>query len=162
KSLVESYFKLDNIDVEQGFYRYFLNLYEYIAIPYREHARETITIQYQEGSDKTIFKIEDSISYTCRKVRDCIQNELKWNAEKDELKGMDSFRVKVTIPSDTFKSEIFRNNNPHLTEKESVFDCKKIDPEAKDPEFAPYYKGHGYTLNLKKYAGIDGLRIHVE
>jgi hypothetical protein len=157
KSLVETYFKLDNIDVEQGFYRYFLQLYKYIDSPYREQTRGTVSIQYVPDSNRRIFKIEETISFTCRKVRDCIQKELKWNAEMDELKGMESFSVKVTVPSDIFNSETFKNTYPNLKEKEMVFDSKK-----ENPDLVRYDKGHGYTLNLKKYGGIDGLRVYIE
>jgi hypothetical protein len=153
KDLVQAYYKLENLDAEQGFYKYFRRLYEYIASPYREETRGRVRIEYLP--DKRFFKIEEVISYTCRKVGGCIQDELKWVAEEDEIKEIDSFAATVTIPIDVFKSEDFERTYPNLKDRETIFDSKK------NPEQLKKYSGHGFTLSLKQFSGIDGLRVNV-
>jgi len=156
KTLVETRFKLDHIDVEQGFYRYFNRLYQYIASPYREGTRATISIKYSHDGDKRVFDIEDSLSFICRKVGDCTKDELKWNAEKDEIIEMGAFKVTVSIPNDAFKAATFADAHPNLT-REAVFDGTN-----QYEELEQYTAGHGYTLSLKKYSGIDRLHVKVQ
>ncbi|MFY9557932.1 MAG: hypothetical protein WAV47_24760, partial [Blastocatellia bacterium] len=64
KDLLQAYYKLENLDTEQGFYRHFRRLYEYIASPYREETRGRVRIEYDDPGKKTFFKIEEAITYT--------------------------------------------------------------------------------------------------
>jgi hypothetical protein len=155
-----------------------------VAQPYRQNILGRFSIK--STPDRNAYEVEETISYTCRSIRDCIQDELKWATEPDEILRLDNFRITLEIPNELFKDAVFLEANPVLRNQVEDFDkdeksekrnsdsviktiisaiwpsSSKRQKEKKKPaELVEYGKGEGYTLSLKAYQHVDKLDVRL-
>ena len=142
KKCLETFFKIDELDKEEGFYPFYVDKIEqHIGGPFREYTKAFTTVEFSK--DRKSFIATDEIFYTCRKLGKVIQDSAGWTAEQDEIKRVIEFTIKVT------KGET------------SATHSHKEGDKTLDPALKKYETGHGYTLPLKKYQDYDGLKIHI-
>jgi hypothetical protein len=144
---LKAFFKIDDIDRTDGFLQFFhARIHGYIGSPYREDARDLVTIRYADGGTDLI-DIEEALSYTCRKVGDSIQADVKWEDTAETPIKLVDYSVAIQVPvslSAQFKvqNEIFKNTT------------------AASERFIP--RGdQGFQLLLNDYKCADGLLVKV-
>ncbi len=144
---LKAFFKIDDIDRKDGFLQFFHSrIHGYIGSPYREDARDLVSIKHLPGNPDRV-EIEEALSYRCRKVGGRIQDDVKWeDSAETEIKLLD-YSVELREPasaSNQFreKREVFNNNT------------------ASSHRFVP--RGdQGFRLLLRDYDGVDGLYVKV-
>lgn len=153
---LKAFFGLDDIDRAGSLLEFFhAKMNSYIGSPYRENVNATLSI-VPDGKALT-YAVDDIVSYTCRKVGDYIQDEVRWLADKDEIDKLDDFKVQIRVPQNFFQSPEFKTRYPSISMAETIFDMKDTSQQrlisAKD--------GHGYTLALSEFKEIDGLYVKI-
>ena len=142
KKCLETFFKIDELDKEDGFYNFYLDKIEqHIGGPFREYTEALTTVEFSPGRNS--FIATDDITYTCRKLGKVIQDSAGWTAEQDEIKRVIEFTITV------------------MKGKTSATHSHKEGDKTLDPDLKKYEAGHGFTLLLKKYQDYDGLKIRV-
>lgn len=136
-------FGIENIDKASDFFDFYMSKIQgYLISPYREGTVGTVNI-VEEGN---FFRVEETISYTCRKVGKGIQKEVEWTTETDELEkdGIKEFQITLTFPNHIGGQS--GQEPPRIYKKDA-------------PELKRYDKGQGYSLPLNDYAAVDGLHV---
>lgn len=102
KTVLERYFENSNdFNRENSFYRFFSkNLQNYIGSPYREHYRNTLSIetirdQNTPSVSGRICVVTDDLTYQLRSMGADLQKDIRWKAAKDEIKQLKSFSVHI-------------------------------------------------------------------
>jgi hypothetical protein len=141
KKCLETFFNIDELDKEEGFYNFYLKkIQNHIGGPFREKTIALTNVRYTD--DGNSFIATDDITYTCRKLGSEIQDKAGWTAEKDEIDEVSEFEITLTKPGTTSESRGYKKG------------------EEPDPSLEAY-SGHGFTLPLKEYRNCDGLQISV-
>ena len=114
--VLKALFKNKDLEREGNFLQHFDERLQFlIGAPYRETVDMNLIFK-QEGQDK-VFDVEESVSYTCRKMGDRIQDEISWGTfldyEVDEIKD---FSVEIRVPHNFFQSPDFKAKFPEVLE----------------------------------------------
>jgi hypothetical protein len=143
KKCLETFFQINELDKEEGFYNFYLEKIEkHIGGPFRENTTAVTIIKFAE--DRQSFIAKDEVTYTCRKLGEVIQESAGWTAEQDEIMEVSEFEITVTKPGGAPLSRGYKTG------------------EVADPALEPYSQGHGFTFPLKEYCDVDGLQINVK
>jgi len=153
---LKAFFGLDDIDRAGSLLEFFhVKINSHIGSPYRENVHATLSIV---PSDKeSTYVVDDIVSYTCRKVGDYIQDQVRWSASKDEIDKLDDFKVQIRVPQNFFQSPEFKTRYPSISLAETIFDRN----DASQKRLVPAKDGHGYTLDLSEFKEIDGLYVKI-
>ncbi|WP_155419615.1 hypothetical protein [Variovorax paradoxus] len=102
KTVLERYFEnSSDFNRENSFYRFFSkNLQNYIGSPYREHYRNTLSIEAMEDKESPsmggrVCVVTDELTYQLRSMGADLQKDIRWKAAKDEIKQLKSFSVYI-------------------------------------------------------------------
>ncbi|HEX9942476.1 MAG TPA: hypothetical protein VGG03_10695 [Thermoanaerobaculia bacterium] len=153
---LKAFFRVDDIDRKGSLLEFFHDkVHNYIGSPYRENIQAVLSIVPTE--DGTGYVVDDVVSYTCKKVGDYIQEEVRWLADADEILALDEFKVQIRVPQNFFQSPEFKTRYPSISMPETFFDMKDNSHQ----RLIPAEKGHGYTLALSEFKQIDDLYVKV-
>jgi hypothetical protein len=181
---LKAYFELDDVDREGSLLDYCQKqIHGFLGEPYREDTTAFYQVNHLRGENA--YLIEETISYTCRAIKNCIQDEVRWTTEAGEIIKLNEFTIRLEIPENIFKAHGFTDKHPQLKERVVVFDMKDVSEEEKkvtgmfrklsallsgdkkgeEPPRLESYEGEGgtgYILKLKAYQDIDKLRISIK
>lgn len=118
------------------FHYYYDQLQDFIGAPYRADYVGITTITPAANG----FDVKEELSYQCCRLGKDIQEEAGWTAYADELIDMLSLRIEIMLPNATQPDEII-----------------DLEPEKLKPH--PQW---GHMASLKKYEGMDGLKIRIQ
>jgi hypothetical protein len=152
---LKAYFSLDEIDRKGSLLEFFHEkVHSYLGLPYREDVSCTLSINPTAGG--TRYAVEDVVSYSCRKVGDYIQDQIRWTADRDEIESLDEFKILIKIPQNFFQSPEFKTKYPSM-KAEVTFDMNKEEDQVlqKNPD------GTGFTLPLLDFREIDDLYVKI-
>lgn len=170
----KAFFKIDDLDQKNGFLGYFQDqLHGYLGTPFREDVDCLVCVEEQAGPN--LF-VSESVSYTCRKVGERIQDHVRWvySEEEDHYTQVSKFELEIKVPDRIFEEPDFKVLHPNVAtsmqrflpvvttaaaaaaqgENAAPLKQQKLTKIDKPPR-------HGYELSLSDYAGIDGLRVTV-
>jgi hypothetical protein len=151
--ILKAVFNNQEIDKEGSFLNfYFTKIQQYIGSAYREETTGVTIIDYLPNTQS--FIVQETISYTCRTLGEHIQREVQWTTKKDEIDGIEDFRILVRVPEQISNSPRFANDYPNIVDSEVIF-----RPTDSPTRLTAWEQGHGYTLSLDNYKGINGLFI---
>lgn len=144
KKCLETFFNIDELDKEEGFYHFYLDKIEkHIGGPFREYTEAITTVEFSQ--DRKSFIATDDITYTCRKLGKVIQDSADWTAEQDEINRVIEFTITVIHKGKTLATHSHKEGDETL-----------------DPALKKYEAGHGFMLPLKEYQDYDGLKIKLK
>lgn len=138
---LEAYFGVEELNQEGGFYKFYTQrIREHIGGPFRKGTTfETAIAQLTPD----LYKVTDTISYTCKRGSKGLPEEARWTTEQDEIEDLLHLDISARSP------------NPGALD-----DTYSYDKDGScDPLFIKHETGHGYRLPLGKYAVCDELAI---
>src|SRR5690349_8446794 len=143
KRCLEAFFHIEQLDKEEGFYKFYLDKIEkHIGGPFREDTVAITTVEYSD--DGKSFCATDEVSYTCRKLGKTIQESAEWTAESDEIMETGDFEIAIKTGDSDWQTYYARKG------------------ELADPVLEAKLGGHGFILPLKDYQDCDGLKVKVK
>jgi hypothetical protein len=150
--ILQAVLKNKEINKEGGILDFYLTKIEkYIATPYREDTIGITKVGFSE--DRHSFIVQETISYICRPVGQNFQDEVRWTTKEDEIKGINDFKIVVCVPDPIFHSPTFTKDYK-IDRQEMTF-----TPADQPATLKLWPDGHGYTLSLADYNGINGLSV---
>jgi hypothetical protein len=175
--VLKARFKNKNLEREGGFLRHFdEKLHSLIGAPYREMV--DMNLCFNPSGDDRLFELEESVSYTCRKMGEHIQNEVSWGTFMEyELDHLKSFEVEVRVPDNFFQSPDFKTKFPKglepiirvkapieqagPTEDGATSSVNGIGQTLQE-SLKPWPNHRGFTLPLDVFGEVDGLYVNVK
>ena len=131
------------MDRECRFLRFCLDhVHKYLACPYRESVLGEISV---ELVDRSLLRVTERLSYTCRQAAGCIQNHVAWQADSREVLAVEDLRIELRWPK----------GKPGAVQKE-VWELDDISCETLQDGSCRF------EHDLSPYGTVDGLRIAVE
>jgi hypothetical protein len=111
--VLKAIYILDDVNHEDTLLEYCQQkIHGYIADPYREDVLGVFKIDYTP--DKKKYEIQETISYTCRAINQCIQDAVRWTMEKGEISELINFEITLTFPQEEFDKPEFRKRHSCL------------------------------------------------
>jgi hypothetical protein len=182
---LKALWELEELGGEDGLFNYSKSkVTSFVNKPHRENILALLSIKCTP--DGSAYEVEETISYTCRAVKKCIQDALKWTTEKDEIRELQKFKFRLEIPTDLFNDPRFAEAHPLLRRRVEEFDKDEPPKAAKTEnivrkvirtiwpntlekhaenqrpaELKKYEDGEGYTLSLDAYKNIDKLDVRL-
>lgn len=112
-NVLKAIYVLDDVNHEDTLLEYCQQkIHGYIADPYREDVLGFFNIAYTQ--DMQQYVIEETISYTCRAINKCIQNEVRWTMEAGEILDLSEFEIILKFPQQEFDKPEFRKRHSCL------------------------------------------------
>jgi len=149
---LKAFFKDENIDRKDSFLHHFHSkIRDFIGSPYREDAFNSMIVREADGEDG--YVVEDHLSYTCRKVGECIQPMITWSLDREDIKHFQDVKFSLTIPNTVYQTDDFKEKHPEFTTRKTVIEqAALIDPEERD----------SYKYDLEKLSDIDELQVSID
>lgn len=163
---LKAYFKDDQLDRADSFLEFYQRkIHGFISSPYREDINAIIAIDYFPD-DKTVFEVDETISYKCRKVRGSIQSEVKWfQYGRISIKDIQSFRITVQVPPNFFQAPDFEARYPAIKSNSMEYVAAFTKGKVETTEGLQFHDKDGdigFILPLNEYKGIDRLFVKVD
>jgi hypothetical protein len=152
---LKAFFEVEDIDREGSLLNYFHSrVQRVIAEPFRESL--SFVVKYAKSQDANKLVVDESVSYTCRRVGGRIQKQISWMPEPEEYE-VQSVAIKLEVPASHASAIEAASQN----EKPVKRDDGSLVFEIENKALEKYKKDEGYVFPLDKFKDCDGMRITV-
>ncbi len=142
---LEAFFGVEELGQEGGFYKFYTQkIRSHIAGAFRTGTTFETRVAHDANGD--LYRVTESISYTCKKGSEGLPKEVRWTTEADEIEELLHLDISAKKPEKDARDEVYS------FDKTTGY-CHR--------SLVNYKPGHGYILPLDEYASSDELAITV-